>query len=136
MSSCSGSPCCFTKTALFRGIVWSVWRYPIIISGLYAPDVTKEVPLWYQLIFFTIFLTSISFAFTWFRLKSGSLWTDMLLHASHNKFTQGVFSKLTIDKGATLYFIGEFGAAMAVIAFLIASIFWKKRHQLEPYNRS
>ncbi len=126
----------FTKTALVRGIVWSVWHYPIIISGLYAPDVAKEVPLWYQLICFTIILTSISFAFTWFRLKSGSLWTGMFLHASHNKFIQGVFSKLTTDKGATLYFIGEFGAAMAVIALLVAFIFWKKRHQLESYNRS
>ena len=126
----------FTKTALFRGIFWSIWHYPIIISGLYAPDVAKEVPLWYQLIFFTIILTSISFAFTWFRLKSGSLWTGMFLHASHNKFIQGVFSKLTTDKGATLYFIDEFGAATAVVALLVAYIFWKKRHQLEPYNRS
>jgi len=126
----------FTKTALFRGIFWSIWHYPIIISGLYAPDVAKEVPLWYQLIFFTIILTSISFAYTWFRLKSGSLWTGMFLHASHNKFIQGVFSKLTTDKGATLYFIDEFGAATAVVALLVAYIFWKKRHQLEPYNRS
>jgi len=126
----------FTKTAFVRGIVWSVWHYPIIISGLYAPDVAKEVPLWYQLICFTIILTSISFAFTWLRLKSGSLWTGVFLHASHNKFIQGVFSKLTTDKGATLYFIGEFGAAMAVVALLVAYIFWKKRHQLEPHNRS
>jgi len=126
----------FTKTALIRGIVWSVWHYPIIISGLYAPDVAKEVPLWYQLICFTLILTSISFAFTWFRLKSGSLWTGMFLHASHNKFIQGVFSKLTTDEGVTLYFIGEFGAATTVVALLVAYIFWKKRHQLEPCNRS
>ena len=60
----------------------------------------------------------------------------MFLHASHNKFIQGVFSKLTTDKGATLYFIDEFGAATAVVALLVAFIFWKKRHQLESYNRS
>ena len=126
----------FTKTALVRGIVWSVWHYPIIISGLYAPDVAKEVPLWYQLICFTIILTGMSFAFTWFRLKSGSLWTGMFLHASHNKFMQGVFPKLTTDKGVLLYFVGEFGVATAVVALLVAYIFWKKRHQLEPYNRS
>jgi len=124
----------FTKTSLSRGIVWSVWHYPIIISGLYAPDVAKEVPLWYQLVFFTIIVTSISFAYAWLRLKSGSLWTGMLFHASFNKFTQGVFSKLTIDNGATLYFIGEFGAAMAFIALLVAFIFWKMRQKLEPYT--
>ncbi len=85
---------------------------------------------------FTIILTGMSFAFTWFRLKSGSLWTGMFLRASHNKFMQGVFPKFTTDKGALLYFVGEFGVATAVVALLVAYIFWKKRHQLEPYNRS
>lgn len=121
----------FTGTALIRGIVWSVWHYPIIASGLYAPEVAQTVPLWYQLICFTIILTGISFAFTWLRLKSGSLWTGMFLHASHNKFIQGVFSKLTTDRGATLYLIGEFGAVMAVAAIGVAYVFWRRRHQLD-----
>jgi len=113
----------FTKTALLRGIVWSVWHYPLIIFGVYGAE---ELPVWYKLLCFTVLLTGVSFAFTWFRLKSGSLWTGMFLHASHNLFVQGL-PGLTRDKGMTAYLIDEFGAVSAVVAVVVAFIFWKKR---------
>ncbi len=116
----------FTKTALLRGIVWSVWHYPLIIFGVYG---SEELPVWYKLICFTVMLTGVSFVFTWFRLKSGSLWTGMFLHASHNLFIQGL-PDLTTDKGMTAYLIDEFGAVSAVVAIIVAFIFWKKRGQL------
>ncbi len=56
----------FTKTALLRGIIWSLWHYPLIIGGVYG---TTETPLWYRLVFFTITMTSVSFAFSWLRIK-------------------------------------------------------------------
>jgi hypothetical protein len=37
----------------------------------------------------------ISFLFAWMRLKSGSVWTGMLLHASHNLFVQAFFDAQT-----------------------------------------
>ena len=117
----------FTKTALLRGIVWSVWHYPLIIFGVYG---TKTLPAWYKIICFTILLTGISFAFAWLRLRSGSLWTGMFLHASHNMFIQGIFPSLTTDKGMTMYFIDEFGAVSAGVAIVVAFIFWSKRRQL------
>jgi membrane protease YdiL (CAAX protease family) len=69
----------FTTDALTRGIVWAIWPYPMIIAGVYA----NKTPVWYNLVCFTILLTAVSFLFTWFRLRSGSLWTGMFLHASH-----------------------------------------------------
>ncbi|MDH4220818.1 MAG: CPBP family intramembrane metalloprotease [Candidatus Aminicenantes bacterium] len=116
----------FTNTALLRGIVWSVWHYPLIIFGVYG---AQELPVWYKLISFTVMLTGVSFAFAWFRLKSGSLWTGMFLHASHNLFVQGL-PGLTTDKGMTVYLIDEFGAVSAAVALIVAFIFWKKRGQL------
>ncbi|UCE22382.1 MAG: CPBP family intramembrane metalloprotease [Candidatus Aminicenantes bacterium] len=74
-------------------------------------------------------LTGVSFVFAWFRLKSGSLWTGMFLHASHNLFVQGL-PGLTTDKGMTAYLIDEFGAVSAILAIIAAFIFWKKRGQL------
>ena len=121
----------FTKTALLRGIVWSVWHYPLIIFGVYG---SKELPVWYKLICFTVMLTGVSFAFAWFRLKSGSLWTGMFLHASHNLFIQGL-PGLTTDKGITVYLIDEFGAVSAAVALIVAFIFWKKRGQLSNIKK-
>ncbi len=117
----------FTKTSLLRGIVWSVWHYPLNIWGVYS---TVTIPVWYKLISFTVLLTGMSFVFSWLRLKSGSLWTEMFMHASHNLFIQNIFPSLTTDKGMTMYYIGEFGVISAVVVLLVALVFFMKRGQL------
>ncbi len=116
----------FTTAALTRGIVWSVWHYPMIIAGIYR----NQSPLWYNLVCFTVLLVAISFIFTWFRLKSGSLWTGTFLHASHNAFIQSFFRHITIATGVTAYFGDEFGAAIALTSVIFAYVFWTKRSSL------
>lgn len=118
----------FTKTALLRGIIWSLWHYPLIIGGVYG---STETPLWYRLVFFTITMTSVSFAFSWLRIKSGSLWTGVLLHAMHNLYFQEVFPMLAVDRSTTAYYIGEFGAFSAIAALIVAFVFWRKRGSLD-----
>jgi uncharacterized protein len=117
----------FTKTAFTRGIIWSVWHYPLIIGGVYG---TTETPVWYRLICFTVTLTAVSFAFSWLRIKSGSLWTGVLLHAAHNLYIQEVFPSLTVNLQYTKYFTDEFGAFSAAAAVIFAMVFWVKRREL------
>jgi membrane protease YdiL (CAAX protease family) len=79
--------------ALISGVIWSVWHYPI----LFFADYNASTPAWYGAACFTVMVVGLSFAFAWMRLKSGSLWTAVLLHASHNLFIQRVFDPLTTD---------------------------------------
>jgi CAAX protease family protein len=116
----------FTKVALISGIAWSVWHYPILLFA----DYNAGTPAWYGLTCFTVMVVGISFAFAWMRLKSGSMWTGMLLHASHNLWIQGIFDPLTTDTGNTEFVIGEFGAGLAAAAALTAYLFWYRRDQL------
>jgi membrane protease YdiL (CAAX protease family) len=116
----------FTTAALTRGIVWSVWHYPMIIAGIYR----SESPIWFNLVSFTILLIGTSFVYTWLRLKSGSLWTGMFLHASHNAFVQSFFTRITSATTITTYFIGEFGAALALLSIILGFAFWRKRASL------
>src|SRR5512140_294469 len=116
----------FTMVSLTRGIIWSLWHYPMIIAGVYA----NHTPVWYNLVCFTIMITSISFILTWFRLKSGSLWTGMFFHASHNWFIQSYFTRLTIGTALTGYFIDEFGAGLALFSIVGAFLFWRIRGSL------
>jgi uncharacterized protein len=118
----------FTKTALLSGCIWSVWHYPILIFA----DYNAGTPTWYALTCFTALVVADSFVFAWMRLKSGSLWTGMLLHASHNLFIQGFFNPITQDTGHTKYVIGEFGAVLPVTAILFAFYFWTRRAEIEP----
>lgn len=116
----------YTKTSLIVGFIWAFWHFPILIFA----DYNSGTPAWFGLTCFTVMVVSISFVFTWFRLKSGSLWTAAILHASHNLFIQNFFTPLTKDTGHTKYFIDEFGAVLPVICLITAIYFWTRRDEL------
>jgi membrane protease YdiL (CAAX protease family) len=116
----------FTKTSIIIGIIWAVWHYPgILYTGYYSGDKP-----WYAIPCFTLMVIGLSFIMSWLRLKSGSLWTAAILHASHNIFIQAVFDPLTKRTAATEYITTEFGIGMAVIYCIAAYFFWRKRSAL------
>ena len=116
----------FTATALISGIVWALWHYPILIWA----DYNAGTPTWYGVSCFTIMIVAIAFVFAWLRLRSGSLWTGAMLHASHNLYIQSVFTPLTRKTGKTAWFIDEFGAVLPAVAVAFAIYFWRKRREL------
>ena len=116
----------FTGTALVSGVIWACWHYPLLIWG----DYNAGTPTWYGLTCFTVMVIAISFVFAWMRLKSGSLWTGALLHASHNLYIQSIFSPLTRNTGKTAWYIDEFGAVIPIITVLFAVYFWTRRKEL------
>ena len=116
----------FTATALFSGIIWALWHYPVLIGA----DYNAGTPAWYGLICFTVMVLAISFIFAWMRLKSGSLWTAALLHASHNLYVQSIFTPLTHNSGNTPWFIDEFGVVLPIVTIAFAIFFWSRRGEL------
>jgi len=117
----------FTKTALISGAIWAVWHYPMILFAGYHGD----TPRWYALLCFTVMAVAMSFAFAWLRLRSGSLWTAVILHAAHNVFIQTIFDPLTRDTGFTAYITTEFGIGLAVAAVVVAVLCWSRRGDVD-----
>jgi membrane protease YdiL (CAAX protease family) len=117
----------FTKTALISGAAWSVYHFPLILFANYNSGVA---PKWYALLVFTWMVVAVSFVIAWLRLKSGSLWTAVILHASHNLFVQGIFDPLTKDRGITKYVTTEFGVGLALAYSAVAWYFWRRRGEL------
>ena len=122
----------FTGTAFISGAVWACWHYPLLIWS----DYNSGTPTWYGLSCFTVLVISISFVFAWMRLKSASLWTGALLHASHNLYIQGFLTPLTRDTGKTAWFIDEFGAILPIVTIAVAVYFWTKRGELRPVRQA
>jgi uncharacterized protein len=116
----------FTNVSLLSGLVWSAWHYPILLLA----DYNSGTPAWFGLTCFTGMVVGISFVFAWMRLKSGSLWTGMFLHASHNLWIQGIFDPLTTDTGKTRFVIGEFGIGLAGAAVVVAFVTWQRRGEV------
>jgi membrane protease YdiL (CAAX protease family) len=118
----------FARVSMISGAVWAAWHMPLILFA----DYNAGTPGWYSGLCFAVMAIGISFAYSWFRLAAGSLWTAMFLHASHNFWIQSFFDPLTTDTGATEYWIGEFGAALAIVAVVIAVVAWKRGRHLAP----
>ena len=117
----------YTKTVVISGLLWATWHYPLLLFGGYT---NQGLPAWYALICFTVLVLGINFAMVWLRLKSGSLWTGVLFHASHNLFVQAVFTPLTAQTEASKYIIDEFGAGLALASLVVAFLFWRRRGNL------
>ncbi len=117
----------YTKTSLISGLIWGIWHLPILLFA----DYNNGTPSWYAMSCFFLSVVSTSFIFTWLRIKSGSLWTAVILHATHNLFIQGIFTPLTYDTGNTKYFIDEFGIVLPLVCIGFAIFFWSKRKELK-----
>lgn len=105
----------FVRATLATGGIWAVWHYPLLLWG----DYHGGTPLAFSLLCFTVLVLGISFLLAWLRLASDSVWPAMLLHASHNLYIQGIFDRLTVDTGPTEWWIGEFGAGLALVAIAV-----------------
>ncbi len=116
----------FTNTALISGAAWALYHYPLILFA----DYNSGTPKWYALLAFTWMAVAASFVFAWLRLRSGSVWTAVILHASHNLFIQEIFDPLTQDRGITKYVTTEFGIGLALAYTVAAWYFWRRRGEL------
>ncbi|WP_158881514.1 CPBP family intramembrane glutamic endopeptidase [Rhodanobacter sp. L36] len=117
----------FTRGAFFTGAIWTVWHLPILLFA----DYNAGTPWWFAMPCFAVMVMSITVAFNWLRLRSGSLWPAAILHASHNLFIQEWFTPITGPRGhITPYAIDEFGFMLPLVCIVVAVVFWRRRGEL------
>jgi membrane protease YdiL (CAAX protease family) len=119
-----------TTTTLIVGGYWALWHFPAIIGGIYG----SGTPLWIALPGFTLVLIGASFFRTVLRNESGSLWTGVILHASHNMFLMGAFWTLTNHEEKAAYWVSETGVILGLIYILAGILFWRyhTKKKIEP----
>lgn len=113
----------FTGVALVSGILWSAFHWPLIFLGLYG---NSDTSIYYQLFFFTLFIISSGTIMAYIRLKTDSVWTAVMYHGASNIFIQKVFTPITITNENSSYYIDEFGAVLALVASVVAFVYWRK----------
>jgi uncharacterized protein len=115
----------FTATAVLSGLIWALWHVPIIVFAGYNMGTG-----WYGLAVVSANMVALCFVLTWLRLKSGSLWTGVILHASSNHFIQQFFDPMTAYTGRTKYILGEFGIGFTLVVGVLAGYFWTRRAEV------
>jgi uncharacterized protein len=104
--------------AVTTGVIWAVWHFPLFFAHpLPGP------PAWWQLGCFTLMATLISIVMAWLRLRTGSVWPAVLIHAAHNAFLASC-DGLTGDTGATAWYASETGIALCVPLAALAAYCW------------
>jgi membrane protease YdiL (CAAX protease family) len=117
----------FVATSLISGSIWAIWHWPIIAFGPYHPP----TPVWFHLPMVTLTIILAGFIWTWLRLKSGSIWPCIVLHAAHNTFIQRFFDPMTLDGPRTWYVKSEFGVGLAITSLCLAIYFTRRRAEVE-----
>lgn len=120
----------FARASIIRGVIWSLWHYPLIIFLL--PRYRPGLPVWYALLCMTVTITAISFVYTWLRIASGSVWPAALLHAVSSAF-QDYFEAVTTNTGITHWITYETGLGFALILPVIAWLFYRYRRKGTAY---
>src|SRR3984885_12445267 len=122
----------FTRAAFITGAVWAAWHFPI----LFFADFDSASPVWFTLPCFVIDLLGLSVIMLWLRLRSGSVWTGALVHASINLWNQEFFAPLTASRGdITDYTIDESGFMLPIVISITAYLFWRHRAAVLPAER-
>jgi membrane protease YdiL (CAAX protease family) len=120
----------FTATAVLSGVIWALWHVPIIVFAGYNVGTG-----WYGLAVVSANMIGLCFVLTWLRLKSGSLWTGVILHASSNHIIQQFFDPMTAYTGRTKYILGEFGIGFTLVVAVLAVYFWMRRAEVAQPQR-
>jgi membrane protease YdiL (CAAX protease family) len=115
----------YTETAVLSGAIWAAWHVPIIVFAGYNAGTG-----WYGLAVVSANMIALCFVLTWLRLKSGSLWTAVILHASSNHFIQHFFDPMTSYTGRAKYILGEFGIGFTLVVAILAAYFWMRRWEV------
>lgn len=116
----------FSRVALISGVIWSAYHLPIIVFGSYHNNSPNALPLAGQLVMFFTGVISASVIIAYLRLKSGSLWSAAVFHASHNLFIQRIFNPLTIEYPHTAKYVDELGLVLPLTMVPVAVYFFVK----------
>jgi membrane protease YdiL (CAAX protease family) len=116
----------FTWGCLLSGCIWAAWHYPALLFADYNSGTRPA----FALTCFTLMVIADSYILGWLRLKSGSLWTAAILHASHNLFIQAIFDRMTAPVGRVLYVTTEFGVGLVLTIAAFALYFWTRRNEV------
>jgi membrane protease YdiL (CAAX protease family) len=117
----------FTSASLIGGLVWALWHLPLILFS----DYNSAAPRAFVVVMFFISIVARSFLHNWLRARSGSVWPNVVLHASHNVFFLNVFDPLTARYPLTDFFVTESGVLLMVIQLLMALYIWAHRRELD-----
>lgn len=114
------------RPVLVSGLIWAVWHVPLILTGQYAAGAQPEL----SAMLFVIGVVADGFLAAYVRLRSGSVWPAVMLHAAWNAVIQGTFDRATVG---TSWAVGESG--LLTVGASVLFVFVATRGPWKLYRR-
>ena len=115
-------------TVTLSGLIWAAWHMPVILLA----DYHSAAPQAYAIACFTLMVLFTGGIAAWLRLRSGSVWPAIALHAVHNAFIQWLLDPMTDTQGNGAWYAGEFGAALVLSCGAVAAVLFGARRLTSP----
>lgn len=109
-------------TVIASGLIWATWHIPVVLFA----DYHSAAPKAFAIACFTVMVVATGGIAAWLRLRSGSVWPAIALHATHNAFVQWLLDPMTDTRGSGAWYAGEFGVALAVTSLIVAAVLFGK----------
>jgi membrane protease YdiL (CAAX protease family) len=106
----------FLRGQALLGLVWFVYHLPALLLTGYGKS---ALPFFGNAMFF-VTVVALSVVLGWSRLASKSMWPAAIYHMSHNMFFLHLFDPMERRSGSADIWIGEQGAALALVMVLLA----------------
>jgi membrane protease YdiL (CAAX protease family) len=115
-------------SAAATGVIWGLWHLPATLRGYGFPD----NPKFGALVMYPAFCIMASIIFGWLVLKTGSIWSSSLAHASTNAVGGGI-SIILFGGGANFLYV-SIGGFLAMIPLAALSAWIVLTGQLRPVD--
>ncbi len=116
----------FLKTSLVVGALWALWHMPIIFFTSYNGG-PSDLEL--QFLNYTVMTIGLSFVMTYLRMRSGSLWPPVVLHAAHNVYVLTIMQPMTVQYKETWRYASEFGFILPLVVLACGLLLWRRAMQ-------
>ena len=111
--------------AIATGLIWGIWHYPMILMGYLFSG--NPLGLW----LYPVNMVFTSIVYGWLRLRSGSIWSASLAHATGNTIINPLLVSLLPNAEWPLVWAGY---RLAILAALCAWIVLSGQLKQQPQN--
>ncbi|AKU93450.1 CAAX amino terminal protease family protein [Labilithrix luteola] len=112
------------KPVLVSGLVWAVWHEPLLLSG----QLVRGPSPWLVAAMFVPCVVACAYVSAWLRLRSGSVWPPIVLHAMWNDVADGAFDAFTraSSEPQGQLWTGSAGIIVALTWAAVATVMWRR----------
>ncbi len=111
----------FKTPHVVGGLIWAAWHSPLILSGQYAAGPSPVL----SVACFTVLALALHHLWSWWRIRTGSLWPAIIGHSAWNSIIQHPFDGHSTGEASALW-LGDSGVLVVTAAAIAVALIGRR----------